>query len=92
MAGVVASNARNIRAKSLSLKDTREETEVLKKLQIRQEQVEANNQWKQKVLPILFYSIFHIQIIEYRVIDLTCWPFRGLNHISVMQTTILIVM
>jgi len=46
---VVASNVRNIRAKSLSIKETREETEVLKKLQIRQEQVEANNQWKQKL-------------------------------------------
>ena len=49
MAGVVASNVRNIRAKSLSLRDSKEEAETVRKLQIRQEQIEYNNRWKQKV-------------------------------------------
>ena len=58
MAGVVASNVRNIRAKSLSLKDSREEAETVRKLQIRQEQIEYNNRWKQKVtLSIILFSI-----------------------------------
>ena len=62
MAGVVASNVRNIRAKSLSLKDSREEAETVRKLQIRQEQIEYNNRWKQKVhlpYPIQEY-LFHL--------------------------------
>ena len=51
MAGVVASNVRNIRAKSLSLKDTQDqEAEVLRKMQQRQDQITANNQWKRKVV------------------------------------------
>ena len=49
MAGVVASNVRSNRAKSQSLKSNKEEGEVFKKLQIKQEQIELNKQWKQKV-------------------------------------------
>ena len=58
MAGVVASNVRNIRAKSLSLKDTQDqEAEVLRKMQQRQDQITANNQWKQKVvIRVSFYT------------------------------------
>merc|ERR1712147_360667 len=35
--------------KSLSIKDTREEAEVTRKLQLRQEQIEANNEWKRRL-------------------------------------------
>ena len=50
MAGVVASNVRNIRAKSLSIKDNKEEADTVRKLQLRQEQIEYNNRWKRKVI------------------------------------------
>lgn len=49
MAGVVASNVRNQRAKSLSIKDTREDAEISRKLQLRQEQIESNNEWKRRL-------------------------------------------
>ena len=54
----MASNVRNIRAKSLSLKDTQDqEAEVLRKMQQRQDQITANNQWKQKVvIRVSFYT------------------------------------
>ena len=58
MAGVVASNVRNIRAKSLSLKDTQDqEAEVLRKMQQRQDQITANNQWKRKVVIIVLEKV-----------------------------------
>ena len=50
MAGVVASNVRSQRAKSLSLKSTKEDVDTIRKLQEKQElQIELNKRWKEKV-------------------------------------------
>ena len=64
MAGVVASNVRNIRAKSLSIKDNKEEADTVRKLQLRQEQIEYNNRWKRKVIGFSSYFLF---IIEFKL-------------------------
>ena len=51
MAGVVASNVRSQRAKSLSLKSTKEDVDAIRKLQEKQEeQIELNKRWKEKVM------------------------------------------